>query len=118
MTTFKRSIQACGLSQSEAAEFFGVSLQSIKDWCRGRSVPKHGVWEMLSNLYSDIMDSADYGAHVMDAEGVRPEAFYNIESDMDGNDLPNSATREMAGAVALLIAISEKNLEQGDANGK
>ncbi len=107
MTTFKRSLQACGLSQSEAAEFFGVSLQSVKDWCRGKSVPKPGVWKMLSDLYADIQDHAEYGADVMDAEGIRPEAYSNIAVDIGHDTLPNESTREMAGAVALLIALND-----------
>ena len=111
MTTFKRSIQACGLSQSEAAEFLGVSLQSVKDWSRGKSVPKPGVWQMLANLFQDILDCADYGAHVMEIEGIRPEAYSDIESDVGGNDLPNESTRQIAGSMALLLAIAENPIQ-------
>ena len=108
MTTFKRSIQACGLSQTEAAEFLGVSLQSVKEWCRGKYTPQPGVWQMIANLHRDIEDCADYGAHVLETDGLRQESYSHIESDVGGNDLPNQSTREIAGAKALLIYLADK----------
>jgi len=55
MTTFKRSIQLCGLSQREASEFLGLSLQSVKDYSRGFSEPaKQQVWIDLSTLFKAI----------------------------------------------------------------
>ncbi len=107
MTTFKRAIQACGLSQSEAAELLGVSLPTIKAWSRGRNPVPSGVWTMLADLFCDIQDCADFGAHVMETEGIRPEAYSNIEiSGPPESELPNKSTREIAGAMALLIAIN------------
>lgn len=45
MTTFKSAIAICGLSQSEAAKHLGVSIDSIKNWTRGKSAPSMEIWE-------------------------------------------------------------------------
>ena len=109
MTTFKRSIQACGLSQTEAAEYLGVSIQSVKGWCSGKWIPKSGVWKMLAVLHQDIQDCSEYGAHVLETDGIDDQAFSEIESDHEGSKLPNKSTREIAGAKSLLIYLAEKD---------
>lgn len=107
MSTFKSSIGVCGLSQAEAADFLQVSIDTVKSWCSGRANPPLGVWQMLASLFEQIQDAADGAADVMDLEGIDPRAFNNIEADITGNELPTGGAARAAGAVALLMAISE-----------
>ena len=59
--------ERCGLSISEAAEYHGVSENSIKSWCSGRRAPPDGVLNELRTLYSRIEIAARYPSSV-DAE--------------------------------------------------
>ena len=59
--------ERCGLSISEAAEYHGVSENSIKSWCSGRRAPPDGVLNELRLLYGRIEVAARYPSSV-DAE--------------------------------------------------
>ena len=59
MTTFKAALGLCGLSQADAADRLGVSLGSVKDWCRKKSDPPLGVWQDLAGLFAEIRSKAD-----------------------------------------------------------
>ncbi len=58
MTRFKYALGLCGLSQSEAAEYLGVSVSSIEKWSRGVKGPPPGVWEDLARLWAEIKKAA------------------------------------------------------------
>lgn len=107
MSAFKSAIGVCGLSQREAADFLQVSLDTVKSWCAGRSNPPFGVWTMLASLFEQIQAAADGAADVMDLEGIDPRAFNNIEADIPGNELPMAGALAAAGAMALLMAITD-----------
>lgn len=109
MTTFKSSLGVCGLSQSEAAEFLEVSIDTVKSWCSGRANPPLGVWQLLASLFEQVQDAAEGAADVMDIEGVDPRAFNNIEADIPGNELPASGAINAAGAMALLMTVAAQN---------
>lgn len=104
MTTFKSALSICGLSQRQAAEFFGVSVSSVKDWSSGRATPPEGVWRLLAELFERIQDAADSAADHMALEGIDPRAWGNIEADLPDDPLPDGAD-SAAGAMALLMAI-------------
>lgn len=108
MTAFKSSIGVCGLSQSEAAEFLEVSIDTVKNWCSGRANPPLGVWQLLASLFEQIQDAADGAADVMNLEGIDPRAFNNVEADIPGNELPSLGAIKAAGAMALLMAITDQ----------
>ena len=105
MTTFKSALHVCGLSQQQAADFLGVSIQSIKHWSSGRTQPPGGVWEMLADLFERVQDAADNAADVMSLDGIDPRAWANIEADTGDDPLPEGVN-SAAGAMALLMAVS------------
>jgi DNA-binding XRE family transcriptional regulator len=106
MTTFKSALNLCGLSQQEAAGFLDVSLGSVKDWCRGKTAPPIGVWEMLSDLFLRIEGASDFASARLDPDLMDRRALNSITAD-DGKDpLPESSTNA-AGAMALLTAFRD-----------
>lgn len=107
MTTFKSALSLCGLSQQEAADFLGYSLHTVKSWCSRGANPPLGAWQMLASLFVQIQEAADGAADVMSLEGIDPRAFNNIEADIPGNSLPVEGALRAAGAMALLMAISD-----------
>lgn len=109
MTAFKSSLSVCGLSQSEAAEFLEVGIDTVKSWCSGRANPPLGVWTLLASLFEQVQDAADGAADVMDLDGIDPRAFNNVEAEIPGNELPMPGALKAAGAMALLLAIAERN---------
>jgi DNA-directed RNA polymerase specialized sigma24 family protein len=54
VTTFAAALQICDLSQSQAAEFFGVRLDTVKSWCSQRRPTLVGVRQTLADLYHRI----------------------------------------------------------------
>lgn len=109
MTTFKSALGLCGLSQQGAATFLGVSIQSVKDWSRGKSAPPFGVWVMLADLWDRIEDAGESAAEKIDPENMDRNQRNNVAAD-DGQDpLPQGADGT-AGAVAVLSAILDRNL--------
>lgn len=108
MTAFKSAIGICGLSQSEAAEFLDVSVDTVKSWCAGRANPPLGVWKLLASLFEQIQDAADNAADVMNLEGIDPRAFNNIEADVPGDELPIEGAVNAAGAMALLMTVAAR----------
>lgn len=105
MTTFKSAIAICGLSQQQAADFLGVSLQTVKHWSSGRNNVPGGVWEMLSDLYVRIEQAADHAAVELDA--VDPRQWGSITADLGDDPLPDGAD-SAAGAMALLLAVADQ----------
>ncbi len=107
VTAFKSSLGVCGLSQSEAADFLDVSIDTVKSWCSGRANPPLGVWQLLASLFEQIQDAADGAADAMNLEGIDPRAFNNIEADIPGDELPVTGAMRAAGAMALLMTIHD-----------
>jgi len=105
MSAFKYALSICGLSHVEAADFLQVSIQSVKDWSRGKGGPKEGVWLQLASLFEQMQDTADGAADIMVLDGIDPRAYNNIEADMPGHELPQLGALRAAGAMALLMAI-------------
>lgn len=106
MTTFKAAIAICGLSQSEAAEYLGVSIQSVKNWGSGKSAPPIGVWEMLADLYQRVEDAADGACSMIEPDLSDRMVMNNIAADCGDDPLPGRGP-DVAGAMALLLAIKE-----------
>lgn len=108
MTVFKSALGVCGLSQSEAADFLEVSIDTVKSWCSGRANPPLGVWQLMASLFEQVQDAADGAADAMEIDGIDPRAFNNVEADMLGNELPVAGALKAAGAMALLMAIAAR----------
>lgn len=107
MTTFKHALMICGLTQSEAADFLGVRIDTVKSWSAGRNAPPEGVWKLLASLFNQIQDAADGAADAMALDGIDPRAWNNIEADIQGDELPTPGALKAAGAAALLMAVSD-----------
>jgi hypothetical protein len=105
-STFKNSLSLCGLSQSEAAIFFDVRVDTIQNWCQNKTSPPQGVWEMLAVRMRSILDAADYSADHIDISGIDPRAWSNITVSLGLDDL-DQAGEEMAGAMSLLMVIDD-----------
>ena len=109
MTTFKAAIYLCGLSQQGAAEYLGVSLASVKDWCRGKGAPPFGVWVMMADLFGRIQDAGEGTAEKIEPEAMDRLKLNNVTADDVHDPLPDGAD-SAAGAYAVLAAIADQNL--------
>lgn len=118
MTTFRHALMICGLSQTEAADFLGVRLDTIKSWSAGRRRVPVGAWKMLAGLYEQIQDAADGAADAMVLDGIDPRAWQNVEADLigrSGETIPTPGALAAAGAAALLMAVGSYARESPDA---
>lgn len=55
------SMAICGLSESEAAKFLRVSVDTVKSWTAGQSPVPANVWKKLCELHTDMIDAARGG---------------------------------------------------------
>ncbi len=61
MTDFKNMVGLCGLSISEAADYFEVSQDTVKKWSNGRRVPPDNVMAGLAWLWAKIYTASNGG---------------------------------------------------------
>lgn len=108
MSVFKAAIGACGLSHREAADYLGVSLDSVKSWSIGRVNPPMRVWVLLASLFEQIQLTAYEAAEVLDLDGVPAPAFNSTKAEIADSELPAEGARHAARAMALLSAITEQ----------
>lgn len=106
MTTFKAALSICGLSISEAADYLGVRLDTVKSWSQGRNSPPPGVWQMLADLYARIEDAADHAAGQLEPGMMDRRVMNSLTADDGADPLPGSGDG-VAGAMALLLALSD-----------
>ncbi len=87
-TPFAVALAACGLSQTQAADFFGVRLDTVKSWGAGRNRVPPGVWEQLGELFEQIERLADV---ILEAvETVEEEGGAELWVELPGR-LPGNA---------------------------
>lgn len=106
MTTFKSAISICGLSTREAAALLDVSYDTAKSWSQGRNAPPMGVWRDLSDLYARIEGAADFAASNLEPDLMALRIANNVQAD-DGDDPLPGHGADVAGAMALLLAIQD-----------
>lgn len=109
MTTFNAVRNLCGLSQQGTADYLGVSIQSVKNWCRGKTAPPFGVWVMMSDLWGRVLDAGEDAAERLDPENMDRMLVNGVQAD-DGHDPLPDGSDWAAGAVAVLSAIQDRNL--------
>ncbi|WP_194094617.1 helix-turn-helix transcriptional regulator [Marivivens aquimaris] len=109
MTTFKAALGICGLSQQEAADFLDVSVQTVKNWSRGKGDPSLGVWISLADLYAGIEDEAEDGAKAIDIDGM-DRAALNTPAVQYHHHTGGVDASASASAMALLIAIRNRDM--------
>lgn len=107
--TFKNALSLTGLSQREACVFFGVAQDTVKKWCQSKgNTPPLGVWIMLADRMRAILDAADFGADQMALDGIDPRAWANLSVSLGDPDDMDKSGQEVAGALALLMAIDDQ----------
>lgn len=109
MTTFKASLGLCGLSQQGAADHLGVSLASVKDWCRGKTAPPLGVWVMMADLWARVSDAGEDAAEKIDPESMDRQQLGNVSADVGSDPLPDGSGMA-AGAYAVMTSLIDRNL--------
>jgi len=58
-TLYAACLSRLGLSQTEAAAFHNAGLQSVKNWCSGRSPVPDGIWGELRAYEARIIDRSE-----------------------------------------------------------
>lgn len=106
-TTFTNCLKLVGLSQREAATFLGLSETQVKDRCRNKTHPRIEEFNLLASLFAQQQDAAEGALEVMTDEGIDIRSLNHISADAGSEPLPLEQTAEMAGAMALLMAIDE-----------
>lgn len=111
MSTYKACRELCGLSIQDAAGFHQVPIDTIKSWSSGRkSVPVSILLE-LASLWRQIEDACDGASSSIELGHIEQKYWRDIEADIIGDELPTEGARKAAGAMALLIALSELSQE-------
>jgi hypothetical protein len=82
VTLFASILDGLGLSQSEAADFLGVRLDTVKNWSSGRRPTPDGVWPDLHKLARQQIKAAE--AAVKLAAKILPET--EIELGLANDD--------------------------------
>lgn len=81
MTLFSQLLAACGLSQTEAAAFLGVRIDSLKSWSSGRREAPAGVWGALWDLAEKQQKAAENGFDAWDEVGQPDQLEFGLASD-------------------------------------
>ncbi len=105
--TFKNALSLTSLSQREAGIFFGVAEDTVKKWCQGKNNPPGGVWNMLAERMRSILDMAEHGADIMDLDALIRVVIQIFQLRARQSKILDSRGEEMAGALALLMAIDD-----------
>lgn len=58
-TLYAACLSRLGLSQAGAAALHGVGLQTVKNWCSGRSAVPEGIWDELRQREDLIVDRSE-----------------------------------------------------------
>jgi len=106
MTTFRYAIAICGLSLRGAADYLGVSYDTVKSWSQGRNAPPLGVWQELAALLARIENAADHAAGHLEHDLMDRRALNSIQADTGADPLPAGAD-DAAGALAVLLAVRD-----------
>lgn len=80
-TLYAACLSRLGLSQAEAAALHDVSLQSVKNWCAGRSSPPTGIWDELRAVEAQIVDFSEAMRERWEAAGSPPIEIDDSEGD-------------------------------------
>ena len=87
MTLFSASLRLVGLSQSEAADYFDVRLDTVKSWSAGRNKVPEGVWAQLRELYEVQIVAVEEAMELVREQ--RPAEISLNENGPRGKDWPS-----------------------------
>lgn len=107
MTMFKSALALCGLSQAQAAEFFGVRLDTVKSWTSGRKNPPIDAWRMLADLYGKVVNVSEDALDTLDTDDLTRESINSFALQYDGERLPEHA-ETVAAAMFLLARLADE----------
>ncbi|MCC0052153.1 MAG: hypothetical protein H6881_09775 [Rhodobiaceae bacterium] len=111
MTTYKACRQLCGLSQQDASDFHQVPIDTVKSWDNGRRNVPVSILLELASLWRQIEDACDGASSSIELGHIDQKYWRNIEADIVGDELPTEGARKAAGAMALLVTLSELSAE-------
>lgn len=104
---FKAALGICGLSNEAAAEFIGVSVDTVKKWCSGkRNVPPF-AWQPIAKLYTQIVEVSEAALEALDADEINDASLALLAEDVGGERLPNEGATRAAMAMFVLSRIDE-----------
>lgn len=95
-TPVAHTLAACGLSNDEAAELFGVSVHSVVSWRMGRRGVPGAVWTALATLHGQIQFNAEILYQRMIEQGTD---LATTDPNVIGHPLPEGSTQ-----MALVLA--------------
>ncbi|MEY9674567.1 helix-turn-helix domain-containing protein [Bradyrhizobium elkanii] len=117
MSIYDLMRQRCGLSQTEAAEFQDVRLDTVKSWCSGRRPAPQKAVDELRDLYRRIHEAGEAYAHQVLRRGPRVDdagARYQLAEPVDDADaIANGWPSKAACLAALGIAIAALPVDAG-----
>lgn len=103
MTPLSLLLQACGLTQSEAADLLGVRKDTVVSWASGRRTAPEGAILTLRETYLAIQDAADLALEHLSQVPDNAEIVIGYPADdheAQALGFPSqSAWRTMAGIV-------------------
>ena len=102
MTPFKAALNACGLTQAQAADLLGTHLTNVKRWCNGEVNPPVSAWNELAARYAAVETAADVLRYQIAPE-IMTRADY---STVSATPLYGHGSA-MAAGVAILRAIRD-----------
>ncbi len=107
-TEFKQAVKAVGFSNTEAAEFFGVSVRTVEAWVQDRRTVPTGVWNELRGLYIQMdfvsSETVDQINKLIAAHGKPPEEIELTSSGEYGQWPTQSCALMVAAMVRLKMA--------------
>lgn len=109
MTLYSIMLQACGLSQQEAADFHKVRLDTVKSWSAGRRPAPDGAIDELRALYEKIERAADNLIEI--ADDIEPDVEFEIGYAADDHEA-QSLGWPCAGAQLASIALAAMYIAQ------
>ena len=80
-TLYAACLSRLGLSQTGAAALHEVAVQSIKNWCSGRSRPPAGVWTELRAYEAVIVDRSEAIREAWEDAGEARDIDANVHGD-------------------------------------
>lgn len=110
MSLFLACLNACGLDEFEAAEFFGTEVEQIDAWLADPTRVPDEAWIMLGDLRAKIDNAANCCAKCLAESGY--DATTNPADILSINV---GADRMPAGSAALAGALAALQVKQGSA---
>ena len=101
MNEFKTALMLCGLADSEAAEYFGVSSDTAKGWSAERIEPPVEIWRKLAALYIKITVVTECALDNTNEPELDRKALSEFSEEYDGEQLPGHAEDTVAAMFKL-----------------